>query len=987
MKDKKIVLGFFLIIWLFSGLLLYSEQIYNLKTPDYRIETTKDNFHKIVIDGYYSYAVPGYPDLPSKIFRVAVPPDIYEKGIEVEYFANKIIALGKFQIRELPPMATWVDGTRIIEEKADIYSKNFYYPKNIVEYLGSSQMRKWKMVNLKYTPFQYNPVTKDLIFIPEVEVKIRYSRMGKEVVSDIELADKVMERRAKKILFNYSEAEEWYRPSGRVSKFVSTYDYVIITTDSITTNSTKLNDFLTYLTSKGYSPLVVTESDYGALTGQSPNGTAEKIRQWLINNYLIYGIEYVLLIGDPDPDDPSLGGDSVGDVPMKMCWPRRNEADDKESPTDYFYADLTGNWDLDGDGYFGEYSDDSGVGGVDFANEVNVGRIPVYSGVSDLDSVLTKTINYGNATSITWRESAMLPMSYSDSSTDGAYLGEAMKSDYLSPASYSSWTLYMQGSLCSAANSSFSSNEELVSGATKSRWISNSYGMVWWWGHGSSTSASLGYSGCGWGTILSTGDISSLNDNYPAFVYQCSCTNGYPEASNNLGTALLYNGAIGTVSASRVSWYAVTSWATWLKYYCDNASIGYYYGEELVKNNKMASVALYDVKSDMGANLNGSWGGSHWMNLFDFNLYGDPAISLSESSLVSGKDDLLGTWDGQGVYYRNSNDGSWNIMATPADLVTAGDLDGDGVDDLIGIWSGQGGVWVKYSSTGTWDKISSTASYIASGDMNGDGRDDLLGTWIGQGVYYKDSIGGTWVEMSTPADLVTAGDLDGDGADDLIGIWSGQGGVWVKYSSTGTWDKLSSTASDIASGDMNGDGRDDLLGTWIGQGVYYKDSIGGTWVEMSIPADLVAAGDINGDGTDDLLGIWDFQGGVYVKYSSSGTWGYLASTARDIDAGIMRGGAGGATAIKEGMALQAPIGGYAERPGNIDNYQDLSSEGPGGWNFIFQEEKNLIPQEKELGITIKTPGPGEAGFKCIKQINLAPQKKTSDKKGKNKKEK
>jgi len=47
-----------------------------------------------------------------------------------------------------------------------------------------------------------------------------------------------------------------------------------------------------------------------------------------------------------------------------------------ESPTDYFYADLTGNWDLDADGYFGEFAGDKGPGGVDFVNEVYCGQDP-----------------------------------------------------------------------------------------------------------------------------------------------------------------------------------------------------------------------------------------------------------------------------------------------------------------------------------------------------------------------------------------------------------------------------------------------------------------------------------------------------------------------------------------------------------------------------------------------------------------------------------
>jgi len=618
MENKKKIALFILLFCLSSGLFLHSEQIYPFKSPDYRIETTGDGFHKIIMDGYFSYGVPGYPDVPSKIYQIAIPPDIDLNSIEVEYHERGRISLDNYQIKELPPMATWVDGERIIGEKADIYSKDSYYPENIIEYLGISQMRKWQIVNIKHTPFQYNPVTKDLIFVPEVTLVIRYSGPSLRVLSDMELTDTVMDRRAKKILTNYSEAREWYMPKGVVLTPLQTYNYVIITTNAINTASTKLTDFINYLTGKEYSVKLITETDFEGLTGQYPNNKAEKIREWLKNNYISMGIEYILLIGNPSPYESG-----EGDVPMKMCWPRYNESSDRESPTDYFYADLTGNWDLDGDGYFGEYPDDQGIGGVDFANEIYVGRIPVYGGVSDLDSVLSKIISYGNPTDINWRRSALLPMSFSDSSTDGAYLGWAMKSDYLSPSDYSSWTLYMQGSLCLEADSSFISDEELLDGATKTNWMNNPYGMVWWGGHGNATGAYIGYGGCGSGTIMSSFDAPSLNDNYPSFVYQCSCHNGYPEVSNNLGTALLYNGAVATVSASRVSWYAVTSWFTGLKYYCDNASIGYYYGQELASNEKKAAVALYDIKSDMGIN-GGWWGGYSWMNLFDFNLYGSP---------------------------------------------------------------------------------------------------------------------------------------------------------------------------------------------------------------------------------------------------------------------------------------------------------------------------------------------------------------------------
>jgi hypothetical protein len=78
-------------------------------------------------------------------------------------------------------------------------------------------------------------------------------------------------------------------------------------------------------------------------------------------------------------------------------------------------------------------------------------------------------------------------------------------------------------------------------------------------------------------------------------------------------------------------------------------------------------------------------------------------------------DDFIGTWTGQGVYYRNSANDSWMKMATPASQITAEDLDNDGPDNLVGIWPAQNGVWVKYSSTMSWERLSSTADWIACG--------------------------------------------------------------------------------------------------------------------------------------------------------------------------------------------------------------------------------------------------------------------------------
>jgi hypothetical protein len=135
---------------------------------------------------------------------------------------------------------------------------------------------------------------------------------------------------------------------------------------------------------------------------------------------------------------------------------------------------------------------------------------------------------------------------------------------------------------------------------------------------------------------------------------------------------------------------------------------------------------------------------------------------------------------------------------------------------------------------------------------------------------------------------------------------------------------------------------------------------------LATPATLVTAGDLDGDGKADVIGIWPGQGGVWVKYSATGSWALLSTTARHIATGLMRGGAGGSTAV-----LLEPYGGVAAGPGNLGS-QNMAAAGPGAWQFQCQQEKNLTPQEDVESALNRIPGPGEYGFQCQEQDNMVP---------------
>jgi hypothetical protein len=696
-----------------------------LNSSKYIITKDAEGYDSIDMNDFSIKYIAGEPMLPSSNTNVLVPPNADISSVKLEVISENIKHLdGTYNIRPTPePRILSDNGTydfaasdepiEII--KSAVYQNDLAYPEKNVQLLPYSQMRKWIFVPVQFIPFKYNPVQKTLILIENVTVKISYDLLPAISADESNLLrDTVMDSLAPGMFINYNELKDSYGAQIAASSDTSaTGRYVIITTNAIRSASSKLNAFIALKQSLGYTVSVVTETDFGGLAGQSPNGKAEKIRQWLKNNYASLGIKYVLLIGNPSPYESG-----EGDIPMKMCWPRNGAGDGYENaPTDAFYADLTGNWDIDGDGLYGEWSDFTTSGGVDFSSEIYVGRIPVYSAnYATLDSILQKTIDYETSGSTAWRKSALLPMSFSDSSTDGAYLGEQMKNDYLSTNGYSTWRMYQQGVSGSCTlDSIFTSEENLRGGSVvPSRWAGSDFGIVGWWGHGSSQSANVGYGSCSDGAFMLSSYAPSLDDTHPSFTYQCSCLNGYPEDAGNLQYAILKKGGIATVSATRVSWYSPgqTSFAMTTT----NAGMGYEYVKRLVSENPAAD-SLHLMKSSMYP-YSGAW----LMNYYVINVYGDPSVSIKNPPLPQ-------TWTSLGGYKKYEHTAIVDNQGRRHVFVIGGD---NGLwDNVDGSWIGLGGVLtsapyaakdkngrihivVRGGDNGLWDYVFDTSSWTGS---------------------------------------------------------------------------------------------------------------------------------------------------------------------------------------------------------------------------------------------------------------------------------
>jgi len=420
----------------------------------FTLETGADGTTRIVAEGFASAGAPGNPVLPTKVLALPVHPDIDWRTTRVALKDGIWKTLpGRYTLPAAPPavaryinddgepveVTAWGDARRVADGRnLDVWERDADFPGWSVLELPYSQDRAQKLARVQLCPVQYNPVQKSLTLLESGTIELRYRLLGPARAAD-------------------------RHPSTAASQAPAassqSYDFCIITTQYIVSTSATLADYVAHRESQGFSVLVKTiesiETDYTQALRpelfESTDERADRIRAFLKDTYLASGLEYVLLIGHPDPDDPTNGADSVGDVPMKYAFP-----DGYHAPTDAYYMDMTGNWDVDGDTLYGEWEDDwhNKPGGVDFANlELHVARIPQYdTNLASLDAILQKLISYDNeflGGTEAWRTSCFMPnpIDYSDAyGSEGNIspitMAEWIRNTVLIPSGWSYYRIY-----------------------------------------------------------------------------------------------------------------------------------------------------------------------------------------------------------------------------------------------------------------------------------------------------------------------------------------------------------------------------------------------------------------------------------------------------------------------------------------------------------------------------------------------------------------
>lgn len=548
----KKIMGIFVCTLMISGALVSAQNLLNDKKEfnndtgtltvtipigPYQIVEEKQGF-EVAIESFGRLLIPGKPSLPSKIFSIAIPPGATIQDVTFEAKTSTVLP-GEYKIAPNPlPRVIGAedsvlrdsDQQQYEENLKSVYSQDNPYPETIGELVGTGGYRKYNLVDVRITPVIYYPVSGKLMYYQDIIVQVQYTIPEKFSAGDIMVDNLVKtEENAKKIVFNYDAAQEWYPiniPGGREQ-----YDYVIITLDSLTSAVTPLVD---WESAKGSSVSVVTTSWIS--NNYEGYDLAAKMREFLRDKYPsgTWGITDVCLVGGYD------------DVPIRRTAQNVGYG---QPETDYYYAELSlpdsESWDANGNHQYGDDSDP-----IDFETEIVVGRIP-WSDPDVVQSICEKSVAYEQNNDDTFKKNILLLGAFFWSDTDNAVLMEYKTN----PSNYPWMSDWTKTKLYEDTQSQYPCDYDLSYSNVESVWSEGTYAFVNWAGHGSPTACYEYYPSQ---PFVSTDTCLQLNDEYPAIIFADACSNSDTD-NLNIGQAMLKQGGVGFLGATKVA-YGMPAW-------------------------------------------------------------------------------------------------------------------------------------------------------------------------------------------------------------------------------------------------------------------------------------------------------------------------------------------------------------------------------------------------------------------------------------------
>lgn len=349
--------------------------------PEPRIEAA-GAYHRVTMDGTWTSGIPGEPALPAAGATILLPPG--EALQDVRVVPGERVVLGRGYVVE-PARRQYPLSYRGPVERVDAdYTGLGVYPERKHGDPAFGYFRGHGLASLALYPVEYDPATGEVSYYTSLEVEITTEATHDamhSMRSMIRDDDGTMARIARiadnpSARLAYSEFTR-IRPLRQILDPSRGYKYVIITTDSW---DEYLEPFADFQTQRGHKAGVFLKSWITSVYA-GPDEQAQ-IREFIIDAYNTWDIDYVLLAGDAlDPDG----------IPHRGMWNIAYGVVEENIPCDLYYGGLDGTWNKDGDENWGESTPEE----ADLYPEVSVGRVCIDS-AEGAQNFVAKTMRYAD---------------------------------------------------------------------------------------------------------------------------------------------------------------------------------------------------------------------------------------------------------------------------------------------------------------------------------------------------------------------------------------------------------------------------------------------------------------------------------------------------------------------------------------------------------------------------------------------------------------
>ena len=363
----------------------------NLSFVD-EVASNNITYTKIELSGFYQVSDTGKPSLPVKSIKLIVPHGQTVDNISLLNVSVETLSTNYWVFPAQQPIPTCIGCPipEFVNPDTEIYNSVDAWPAEPIKVVHQGYFDgNNNIVTLEICPFRYFPSTGQLDFFLSIDFIVsltgEYSN-GISTITRLNRNQLIYDEILMELVENKQDIELYnsvpnFIESLKDSSQLPTYEYVIITPTEYINSFT---DFIEWKTKKGINIGIVPKeyilSNYSGdeiFAGDEIYDDAGKIRQYLYEAYQS-GTVWALLAGDA----------SV--LPVRYGYASDNSSNlSYIIPTDLYFADFTGNWNVDHDEKYGEPSNDY----PDYAPEIFVGRL-LCSSPQDISNWVQKTLKY-----------------------------------------------------------------------------------------------------------------------------------------------------------------------------------------------------------------------------------------------------------------------------------------------------------------------------------------------------------------------------------------------------------------------------------------------------------------------------------------------------------------------------------------------------------------------------------------------------------------